>query len=828
MIKKLLLAIALILSLTTLSGCGSTLVSFVMNKFTVTISERRDANLNILGQMKDAGMVNEDLYERISKQIKKTSSDLLKSVKSIDESDAENLNEQAVKNIAGAASYVWAYKPHYITYIDDGEIKITEASNQVNTGSYTGGNIKDGKSYASFVLGNYILKSRTTSGEHSEYNLEQNELIPINLFGNMEKELEDTMNERFKLPIYVFDPSTVTGRDKSLDEVMAAINKAVTSNNISGVTNYFKPLKDKDGKNVTLLENDFKIYGRSKNEGGNSINRTGYDLPIYQDLYMEAAPAGKEPVSVSKIQCKLRFNEFYADNIDKLRDTIGLNSNKYYFQMTSAGTKAAYLLEYPVSVFGKTEIKDNKMIQIKYKAESGLGLNIGTGKIIVYDRDGDSYKNTGVAVNPDKQYLTTAFGAAKEALGLSSFVTKGYTNHKVTKMKADGTAEDIDVYVPRIVLRDYLEATWAPGIINNPEETLVVFGRKVRFKIDDNFWHQTKYLDTDNKYPQYNIMYNRDDSALKVAYYVDIEGKEVGSLQKLKIQDFANISSMLFGQRKEKWGGYKLQTYKERSDVDKSSTGTAIKSNKQPKISEIASETKGDFGTFNLTSQFPGKSIGNVDYSNTADTVQRFYVVATKHGMFENSLFADWINSTNSNASLDWWNGWLNSHGYKYKVEHEEVNQYLSDNFKFEMTQNGAIILDLKTVASIQKIYDEEDNTKTASLIRTIFIVLGFFLMAYTMILMLCWTLDTHTDLGMNTMNKATFGHWTPVAYESDIPTMKGGNKNYVDGKRLVLRSLMLLMISAILILININKIFLFLVDVFGQIAIWVQDKINF
>ena len=89
------------------------------------------------------------------------------------------------------------------------------------------------------------------------------------------------------------------------------------------------------------------------------------------------------------------------------------------------------------------------------------------------------------------------------------------------------------------------------------------------------------------------------------------------------------------------------------------------------------------------------------------------------------------------------------------------------------MTQNGAIILDLKTVASIQKIYDEEDNTKTASLIRTIFIVLGFFLMAYTMILMLCWTLDTHTDLGMNTMNKATFGHWTPVAYESDIPTMK-------------------------------------------------------
>ena len=151
MIKKLLLAIALILSLTTLSGCGSTLVSFVMNKFTVTISERRDANLNILGQMKDAGMVNEDLYERISKQIKKTSSDLLKSVKSIDESDAENLNEQAVKNIAGAASYVWAYKPHYITYIDDGEIKITEASNQVNTGSYTGGNIKDGKSYASFV-----------------------------------------------------------------------------------------------------------------------------------------------------------------------------------------------------------------------------------------------------------------------------------------------------------------------------------------------------------------------------------------------------------------------------------------------------------------------------------------------------------------------------------------------------------------------------------------------------------------------------------------------------------------------------------------------------
>lgn len=882
--KRLILIAILSLSTVLLSGCGSSLAQYVRSDYPTQVTERAEANKDVAADLNKSGYISDELYTKLCEQIDSATQRALAKVDQEAVNVDGTVNIDAISGMAKSISWVQLHRPQFVEILDNNN----KSGLEYFSGSFLSKKVDDGKSLSSFVLSNYLYgsyfgkKKDESDAIYSQW-IEMDKPDPVDFFGKCSEELEAALNEKFKLPVYVLDAEKITKTDSSMDEVLASIQQAINNGDINGLTQYFSELKDKDGKTVTLMDDDFKITGISKTNTDNSHNEPGYDLMMKQTLYysecggkgncacwvyddkakkwkctcgnceangcssggFNGGNAGCGSWRDGKGGCEdtncarpheitvatIQFNEFDSDQVRKLKDTIHNNEKSYYFQVGSNGTAAAYLLEYPVSVIDefKRDTDDNTKIVGTLNNNSGIGINIGTGKLISYDSDGNGgYKLSGTTVETDDTYLTTAFNASESDNGKSSFVAKGISEVEIPV----AGASNVKAYVPQIVLRDYLEATWAPGSTDYTEN-LVVFGRKIRFRTEDAFWKVSNTLKVnDAEYNQYEFIYNTDN-ADNCAFFVDIDGNEVGTLTKLYITDICDITSLTEGDSSQndannKWAKYVVKHFSEAAEQQSTKKCKAKDDDVTPDIKKLAHSTEVD--SIKASTMFPGEYIDTLDYkdSNSGTKIQRFYCVATTKGMFDSALFSDWINSTASNASLDWWNGYLSSHDYKYVVGHEKVNEYLQTNYKYELSQSDAIILDLNTVAKIQQIYDKEDNENRNSLIRTLFIVFGVFLIAYSMVLALCWIIDTQADVGLSLLNKITFGHWTAVQHDEEIPQYnKDSEHTYIGSKQILKKCIFIIAIAILVIQVDVSRVVLRLIQSFGKIGVYAEKMIK-
>lgn len=881
-IKKKLATLSIIcLSTICLSGCGSSLVNYVRTSYPNDVKARAEANKDIAADLNRAGYISDDLYARLCKQIDSATTRALAKVDKEANADVDEVNIDAVSGLAEAVSNVQLHHPQFVEKIgDNGEdTGIQSAKDLEFLGDAT--DLNPGN-YSSYVLSNYLY------GSYAGKRVEETDDVyikwqkmecktPIDFFGNCSEELETALNEKFRLPVYVLDAEKINRSDKSMDEVLASIQTAVEGENINGLTQYFSELKDSNGESVTLMDSDFKITGFSKENTDGKQNKPGYDLMMYQELqYAECdgsciyydehggrhdscdtcdtgcgSARGLKKGNVAcgsfndgnggceSTQCAmpekvqvatLRFNEFDSDKVNELKEMINSNEKSYYFQVGANGTPAAYLLEYPVSVLDtfRASSKNNHKIVGTLTTESGMGINIGTGKLVIYDeKENGEFKLNGKTVEATDTYLTTSFGNKDGKTGLSSFVAKGVTT---VTIKAGG--RKIKVLAPQIVLRDYLEATWAPGSTEY-KENLVAFGRKIRFRTENSFWRRAKTISTaSGDMYQYELMYNTDN-ADNCAFFVDIDGKEVGSLTKLYITDMCDVTALAKGYKSKetkdnKWVKYLVKHFPEATEQTVTKDCIAKNDETTPDIKELAETT--DIKKLKASIMFPGECIDTVDYedNNNGTKMQRFYCVVTRKGMFDSALFSDWINSTASNASLEWWNSYLSEHDYKYVIGHDKVNEYLQTNYKYELSQSDAIILDLNTVSKIQQMYDKEADVQSNKLIRTFFYLMGLTLVAYAMILMLCWVIDTQADLGLSLVNKLTFGKWTAIAYDDEVPSYNKDQEHmYVGCKQMILRCLIIIAIAILLIQIDVTRVVYVLIRSFGRAATYIEKMIK-
>ena len=686
----------------------------------------------------------------------------------------------------------------------------------------------------------------------------------------------NTLNDKFKIPVYVLDPTKIpSGQlDATLALIHGVVNNEIEVEEPDGFSRYFTQLKDENDREVHLMRDDFEIIVASAfDPSKNGI--AGYDYIITQDLLVEQD--GEYKWYDNMPQCSVKFKEFSQEAADELVETLGLNtgetnteniSQKYFIASDGEGHTVAYLIEYPVSPITGTrevEINSTRYAQMVFNdSVNNLYINLMSGGLIVKDVDSSGAVQSSGHIISSNENIKLAFGDSgavdennnvsyENAHAVSSFVVKGCRPAEVTVTRIDNTVDTIRVLIPRIILTDYLEAAWAPGITG---ENLVVFGRKIRLDTDAQYWQTTNQDGEtitnsvgDMSMPDYWLCYPLDDTNNKIAHFIDNESNEVGSLQGLTIYDFCNVTSLLdesvpteldegaSDEDRENWEAiwgdydsnniwthYSVCRYKKPNETSDKIPCTASAGDTNVKIDELAVRK---VTTFTFSTLFPGTEIGTTDVANNGPNITRFYVVCTTKGMFDSALFSDWINSTSSTASLSWWNDWLSENGYAYTVDVDGVEEFLSNNYRYELSQDGVVILDLNTIAKIQEIYDKEENRQHASLIRTVFIVLGFILLAYSMILMLCWVLDTHTDLGLSTVNKLTFGNWTAIAYESDLPSGKAADKSYVDGKHMFIRCIIMIFIAALIIIVDINHILYLLIDTFGELAKALNDIIQ-
>ena len=748
--------------------------------------------------------------------------------------ETSNVATEKVDNIARAVKYYKVLSgdlPTYVTYIDDDgvsedvykgdaagagldnvwrvPVSSSKPENVSNKGELTGSH---------FIISNYLQATKFknindgTACKTNEW-LENTNCEPIDLIGDISEDI----NAKLRAQVYVLRSDIATVDDCSTTDGISAIIQSAIKNNgevdASKLNNYFVRALDSNGNPVKLVADDdhsYDIFADSKDNIDKNVNAVGQDLVIEQ--YKESV-------------LSLKFHEFNYGTYEKLQDLIGLNQGKYLFYQSDSGW-IAYLMEYPVSVVDNMTDNNDETVTVDF-VKSGLGINFQTGKFIKYDSDGNGgWKASGNAVTTDSPYFTTSSSDSNSSLGLSSLVLKGYTTTEVSNTQGN----KVEVYTGRVVLRDYLEATWAPGSTEYDDEDIVVFGRKLRIDTQGSYWKETGETVTDalsgGTLKQYKLVYPKADS---IACYININGEEVESQAKLKITDFCEIGAKdgttLDDAANDRWNNTIIKSIVPSSQTKTTLEKTVNALESKPNISNISSTTEVD--SINCTYMFPSADIGNVDYKQDTDKKQRFYCLLVKEGLFDNSLYNDWLNSKSETASLNWWNKYLGQETYIYKIGLSELSDYIRGNYKYEVTQEGNIILDLEAIADIQEIFDNEHSVEQVQFIRTIFVVLGIFLIAYSMILMLAWVLDTSVDIGVSLLNKLTFGHWIAIKYAEDIPSYHDPDSKYIDGKHMFISCLIIIAVAIIAIRVDENYIALQMIKFFGGIGSKIEEIIR-
>lgn len=806
--KRLIILGISIITLLGLTGCGETIKTFASTNLSDAVKQRADDNIRIVNQLYEASLISDKTKEKAVKNIEDQTSKIADLMENVGMDD-DDLNKEAKNFLKSISAYKCIQGSEIGKIQDDEGTEIDFSSSGCSDTRLTK------LAFVNFLVHYGINDSDKPSTKFggnckgSNWGLyEDTSCEPIEL---VSQSIMEEVNKKFDYEVYVLSPD-ITTKDgtSSIDGIMALLQSAIdvgdsksTITNIGTLNNYFVKAVDANGDPVKLLQDAngeipeaYKIVQESK-LNMSTLGLTSAGKRLGEDLQ----------ITQWGVPCMyLKFIEFNQDAYDNLNQLMGLNSNKYVFY-TKGDMKRVYLMEYPVSYIKSIEQDSADPNRVNATIEkSGLGINLLTGDIIKYDGTVNNWNAAGTPVNSSVDaYLTTDGASSNNEEGLSAFIIKGMTSTPISYDLVTGNVSK-NIACGRIILRDYLEANFAPNFI--PNESMVVFGRKIRIVFSN--WEETTFDFTTNaSYKQYNPYWSKNTN---MAFYVNKDGEEILTSPRLQITDFCDFESLA----RTNFNACMVKSIVEQGQ--KAVEVDAKKFDGTPSIDDLMYKTVSS-GAINPSYVFPSDKIGIQDWNSDNDTKQRFYCLAMNKNLFENALFSDWINSKSTVASLDWWNNYLDENGFKYSPEHELVNNYLMNNFQYQMSQSGIIILDLETVATIQEMYDDEADAQRIEDLHTFFMILGWVLIIYSIILMLCWALDTNSDIGIKLLGKLTLGHWVAVKYEEDIPYNNTNELSYLTGGKMFLRCILIIVMGLILIYVNVFHVVVMLIELFGRAA---------
>lgn len=870
-IKKLFITGLICVGALGITGCTSTdLMQTAKNNLGTAISDRGTVNKEYADKLYEEGILTKSDRDAIKKSINTVVKTYTQGIEKLDEKDAtESKARDVLNNVAKAVSdYTIAGggKPSYVVkggddgssmrlpWHDDHYCRIVHGmcTNRVDLikennyqknlqGSFTDSYVMSDYIEAAFWGGKWKGKPKLSKPKVQEDGTlkygknKDNYIEPIKFLSASQVKQLNTIS---KIQLCVLKSSisegTLNNDDKSvpsIDGVSEIIKKTIdnyknnsidSTKTASILKNYFTDVKV-DGKPVYIINNEekgmkkYRLVDVSKNNDGSHTNDVGYDQ-IVPDKDLDDA------LHI----CYLEFNGQFLDNLKAL----GLETTRMFLLKDGSAWKA-YLMEYPLYTIDElSDTGKNNKVKATFK-KSGLGVNLYTQKWIKYPiKNGSFDYENGSETNVKSGYLTLAGASNNNATGQASVLLKGSgTNYIV-----DGAGVKRSFLTGRLILQDYLEATYAPGYTD--DENLVCFGRKMRVKMtNSNFFKDTNAPKTSVKDDKtgktsekatVNYKFIKDESCIT---FVDQKGKQIDNSPSLGITDLCDAEAL------------------DNADYTKATVisivpkgmkpehvNASFQQDSLPNENELESykidENGAKIGTKSITSvkpaiMFPGSSIDNADFTTDSPKIQRFYCLTTTKGLFDSGLFSDWINSSASTCSLDWWNKFLSKNGYTYKLDHNDINDYVSGNYSYEISENGIVVLDLNVVAAIQKQYNKEADNNRVRTIRTAFKVIGYILVIFSMFLMLLWIIDTNIDVGIGFLNKVSLGHWQAVKYPEDIPEGSLGDVEYMTAGKLFMRCLVIISLGILLILVNVFDIVKVLLKMFGPIALALEDLIS-
>jgi len=437
----------------------------------------------------------------------------------------------------------------------------------------------------------------------------------------------------------------------------------------------------------------------------------------------------------------------------------------------------AYLLEYPVYYVRDIEaVEDGGSEWRLTTEETNMLVNFYSGEML--DENGKALnesENSDVMYHRDIQTGSTSFMFGTE---LVTYNEIGYDKITVSNCL-------------QIVLRDYLELIYLPGTVEG--ESFVAVGRRIRIQ---------------------NLKGNLNTP---LGYFIDKKGNKVGATNVLA----TDVISILSGQKGDllDYTNTKIKVaLKYKENLFDSTNGTVDGSTDETGLienTELLLKTR-YLQNMRMAYEFPWKGlvgfddIAGEDVNNTKKKGPQLYAIAIDINLFDSALYSDWINVPGEGGdigSLEWWNKWLNANNYKYQISIGNLKDVINKNYSYELSKDGYIILDLDTIAKIQKEYDRENEVQRVVGVKTAFIILGSLLIAYAILLPIAWFIDVNMINGPQLLSKLSFGNWVAVSDSAEVPTINVGDKQYYDFRAIITKSLLICGIGVMIYLLDFVEI---------------------
>lgn len=789
-------------------------------------TNRINANINIANNLYNAGLIGETTKDNIIDKIDNIREDIIVKLQSGNEDKVMS----ALSAIAPALIDWGGVEPDYSCSGDD----------------HTGVACCDAK-----VKENFITEADGVLERIAKYAVLETKGATIEPLEIVDSSSADTLMQTMQYPIYVIN------NNRSIEEITAFLNEYIEGSTVDDEFleksyTYFYELKDENGNPVTLLDPDDKSnqlvqYSTTENApyvgDDNIVNGEFGDSDTYgskdgiADVYSKTNTPGKDMVITQHSNYNVavvRFREFNTDAYNKIIKTLGLGDDKYLVVPTESGGRI-YLLQYPVGYIKDFHLNDTKD---RYEANIGksqLEINLKTKKMykvttrndklnytdigeIVGDTTtaGDT-SNSGVSAVKQAEIssLDSYLNVSLDSPETSSFVVYGETGID----KSDTPSKDkkawnlefgesgVKVSIPRIVLRDYLEISYAPGVSGDTDggiyKELAVYGRMIRIQ---NF-------DAELSTP--------------VAKYRNVDGTVPTTATSLYISDFSDKKSLCEAQVPyikyiPSSTGEGISTSSDISELENSlKDDSTYKTDKIENLRAIAIDK------IECTVPFPTTDLGFKDMS-FKDDKPFFYGIVVRKNSLESGLLT-WATSESTTESTLWWNSWLKDHNFIYRIDSDSLLQYLSNSYTYELSQSGYILLNLDTLTKIQEDMTNEANLNRTHNMRTFFKVLGYALVGYAFILMMCWVVDTSTDFGINLLEIASFGRLVAISGSEEVAGLNTGNTrtHFVDFNKICLASLKVLFIGILLIFVDIVSIVVLVSETLGQIGRYIGSLLE-
>lgn len=816
---KYIILLAILLILTNIvTGCSDKqLEAFINTDLTHIMADRVDANRAIVDKLYQSGLISESEKAMIEKDIDSQMGAFLTEKISTD---------TKLQNKLLSALVDWNV-PTLEEYIDLG-FEEEDWENLITV--YVSNNSSISKK----------LKINLFNGPGAK-------VVPLSI---IDGKTAEKINERMTYNVYVLKPLSEEGDvagsikgSQSLDEMLEMIQRATKNKDEidnGELDKFFKLAKNESGIPVTLLDIskrsnqlivdstgtnnvDDSLYGYDgtgkliEEYSGNNVQRNiSVNNHGFNTSESMIGPGNDMVIKDPSRQIPLmavRFHEFNEDAVNNIISTLGMNPDQYLFSSAKGGgDNRVYIMEYPVHYIHSMKEKDDdsSMYECNLR-ESNMGINLRTGKLIKYSQAWGSSTEPAVYFENSDTYLPVKGAPNQHEEGRSAFILEGETpddyaievGERRTKVKSG-----------RIVLRDYLEGTYAPGVVRN--ENVVVFGRKLRVLSLEGSKRDVvaRYYDKNGQVIENSADLYIDDFAdlLNLAAYTPPKVKYIGRIG----EALSNSDTDGDGES----GDGEIGESEDGEDGESEDGDGGYDSDINKIISKIEDLNREVVKEIRPTAQFPGLNIGYMDYDNSQKPL--FYVMMVKKNMFDTALFSGWINNEDTSAnSLNWWMEWLSNpkRNYSYNINVNVLQEYLMGNYTFELQESGIVVLDLETISKIQREFNREANLSRTRMFRTTFIVLGYTVVCYALILVLAWTLDTNVDLGFNILEKVSFGQWVAVKSDSEMPYDDLEDRGYITFQKIVMKSIGVAIIGVVLILVNIMDLVVYLIEIFGEVA---------